>query len=330
MTTQMTVFLSSLGVLAATAIAYALMRYRQKRARNVGSVSEIRLYPIKSCPPLFLTSAECTETGLKYKNVHDRQFVLVGEKGFIAIRANLKLLELQVEYDEVKDCLVLQAPGMKSCLHIPLQAPEFDSSKVKSFVWYDKRETFYYDYGAEYSEWFTEYLGEQCSLGYAHANISREINPEMTYNHDPVHNDTRLLYPNSHPYLVANQASLEDLNSRLKEQVTMSSFRPNIIVGQEGASTSLRPYEEDDWRVIRIGGRVTMCNARPCPRCPMIYVDYDKRELRANKEPMTTLLKYRRGQEKKDQCKTVFGINAAVKVCGHFSLGDNVSVTAAR
>ena len=40
-----------------------------------------------------------------------------------------------------------------------------------------------------------------------------------------------------------------------------------------------------------IGTAAVLNNASPCPRCPMIYVDYEKHEMRENKEPMTTLLK---------------------------------------
>ena len=48
---------------------------------------------------------------------------------------------------------------------------------------------------------------------------------------------------------------------------------------------------QDTWRDIAIGTDAVLYNARPCPRCPMIYVDYEKHEMRENKEPMTTLLK---------------------------------------
>ena len=43
--------------------------------------------------------------------------------------------------------------------------------------------------------------------------------------------------------MVANQASLEDLNTRLAEPVTMQGFRPNIIVSRED-NTKPQPYEE--------------------------------------------------------------------------------------
>lgn len=48
---------------------------------------------------------------------------------------------------------------------------------------------------------------------------------------------------------------------------------------------------QDTWREVAIGTEAVLYNIRACPRCPMIYVDYQKHEMRANKEPMTTLLK---------------------------------------
>ena len=71
--TTTAVVLSSAALLAAVVAGYVFTRKRQSRQRKpVGKISEIRLYPIKSCPALVLSSAECTATGLKYKNVHDR------------------------------------------------------------------------------------------------------------------------------------------------------------------------------------------------------------------------------------------------------------------
>lgn len=61
-----------------------------------------------------------------------RQFLLVGEKGYILYRKNLRLLDVQLSYDEEDDCLILQAPGMKSVLSVPLEIPEYDPSRVKT------------------------------------------------------------------------------------------------------------------------------------------------------------------------------------------------------
>ena len=63
------------GALVAAAVAGAVYHWvRESRRKPAGtsSLSQILLYPIKSGPALIVHEAECTETGLKYKNVRDR------------------------------------------------------------------------------------------------------------------------------------------------------------------------------------------------------------------------------------------------------------------
>ncbi|KAF6023959.1 MARC1 [Bugula neritina] len=302
-------------------VAGYVLYKRKSKSYSVGKLSQLILYPIKSGPPMHVQSAECLETGLKYKQIYDRQFALIGKRTFISIRTNLRLLKLKINYDEDTNSLILEAPTMTAALSIPLQVPEYDPSKVKSFMWYDNRETLYFDYGDTYSKWLSEFLEEECRLGYAHPEIVREINPEMVYNHTAVHPDSKILFSNTHPFMIATQASLDDLNERLEDKVTMDSFRPNFVITGEGNSV-IEPYIEDSWREICVGPDAVLYNSRSCPRCPMIYVDYDNHKMRDNKEPMTTLLRYRRGTVKKDKSKTVFGINVTLIKHGRISVGD--------
>jgi hypothetical protein len=60
------------GGALAVAAGYLLYKRLSVRQRRVGKVSEIIIYPIKSGPALHVESAECTETGLKFKDIHDR------------------------------------------------------------------------------------------------------------------------------------------------------------------------------------------------------------------------------------------------------------------
>ena len=41
----------------------------------------------------------------------------------------------------------------------------------------------------------------------------------------------QVLYANSHPFLIASQTSLEDLNTRLSEAIPMDSFRGMLHQG---------------------------------------------------------------------------------------------------
>ena len=60
------------GGALAVAAGYMIYKRLSVKKRKAGKVSKIILYPIKSGPALHLESAECTETGLKFKEIHDR------------------------------------------------------------------------------------------------------------------------------------------------------------------------------------------------------------------------------------------------------------------
>jgi hypothetical protein len=51
--------------------------------------------------------------------------------------------------------------------------------------------------------------------------------------------DDEIIYSDDSPFLLISEASLNDLNSRLKEKVTMRNFRPNFVVKDVAA-----PYDE--------------------------------------------------------------------------------------
>jgi len=71
---------------------------------------------------------------MRYFHFLCRQFALIGKRTFISIRTNLRLLKLKINYDEDTNSLILEAPTMTAALSIPLQVPEYDPSKVKSFM----------------------------------------------------------------------------------------------------------------------------------------------------------------------------------------------------
>ena len=90
------------------------------------------------------------------------------------------------------------------------------------------------------------------------------------------------------PILIANQASLDDLNERLKrkgkEPIPMSRFRPNIVV------SGIKPFEEDAWKVIDIGG-VLFHLVKGCPRCKQSCTDQETGSV--SDEPVATLSEFR-------------------------------------
>ena len=49
---------------------------------------------------------------------------------------------------------------------------------------------------------------------------------------------------------------------------------------------------QDDWAEVCIGSETVLLNEKPCARCGLITIDHQRKELRANREPFITLLKY--------------------------------------
>ena len=56
--------------------------------------------------------------------------MIIDEGCRIYLPKNLKLLDISVEYQQLGDCPLLKAPGMKN-LEIPLAEPHFEERDIK-------------------------------------------------------------------------------------------------------------------------------------------------------------------------------------------------------
>jgi uncharacterized protein YcbX len=129
------------------------------------------------------------------------------------------------------------------------------------------------------------------------------------------------------PYLIVSQASLDDLNARVEDEMIrrsddqkiemrptpllMDRLRPNLVIGGGTA------YQEDGWTEITIGeARFTL--VKPCSRCAITTTD--QRTGERGKEPLRTLATYRRRVG--DPHKVDFGMNAMGVSGGLIRVGD--------
>ncbi|HEY6142894.1 MAG TPA: MOSC domain-containing protein, partial [Flavobacterium sp.] len=87
-----------------------------------------------------------------------------------------------------------------------------------------------------------------------------------------------------YPYLLIGSESLDHLNEKLKEKITIQRFRPNIVI------SSVVAHEEDAFDTFQIGN-VKFQNAKPCGRC--IMVNTNPKTGIVLKEPLKTLSTYR-------------------------------------
>ncbi len=117
------------------------------------------------------------------------------------------------------------------------------------------------------------------------------------------------------PILIISEASLEEVNSRLENEVEMTRFRPNIVVSNCNA------YEEDTWKEIRIGD-TQLRIIQSCERCVLITIDPTTLVKHSRAEPLTTLGQYRIGP----RGGIIFGVHAVPITEGTISLENPIEV----
>ena len=257
------------------------------------TLAALYVHPIKSCAGIAVADSLLIETGLEF----DRAWMVVDAHGEMLTQHQWPRLALVQPTLRSSD-MVLRAPGMLA-LHVLLDTVEA-ATRVK--VWDDIVKAF--DMGDLAAQWFSDFLGTKSRLVRFDPEEVRLSNPAWT---GEVQAENA--FADGFPLLVANAASLEDLNRRLGERglapVTMQRFRPNLVL------SGLQPYDEDHLREIEIGtaeGPVRLRLVKPCVRCTIPNVD--PASAATSNEPGDTLAGYRADARMKGGI--TFGMNAVV------------------
>ncbi len=258
-------------------------------------LTELNLYPIKSCAGISLREATLTAAGLMSEQIYDREWMIVDENGDALTQREYPKMALITPRIKA-DTLELRAPGMLR-LEVPLglPAPE-DERRIRVQVWDDQVEA--YDCDDTTALWFSNALGVKCRLVRFHPDATRYSSKKWT-------NDAEVpvLFSDGYPMLVIGTGSLEDLNEKLVAQgrsaIPMNRFRPNLVF------SDIAPFEEDLADVYQFAA-ATLKPVKPCPRCPLPSVDQATGEL--GPDPLDILATYR-ANPKVDGSIT-FGMNA--------------------
>ena len=227
-------------------------------------ISGLYVYPIKSCAGVAMKDAIVLDTGLEF----DRAWMVVDEKGeFLTQRElpRMTLIQPQIKHYE----MVLRAPGMLA-LHILLDEVE---QPVRVKVWDDEVAAF--DMGKIAAQWFTDFLGTTARLVRFDPDHKRISAKQWTGDVEALNQ-----FSDGFPVLVISEASLQYFNAKLlaagKAAVSMSRFRPNIVLASAPAAVALTPHDEDRLDVLHVSteqGAVQLKPVKPCPRCPMPNID---------------------------------------------------------
>jgi uncharacterized protein YcbX len=249
------------------------------------------IYPIKSLAGIPVQSAKAEEMGFE----NDRRWMLIDEESqFITQRNYPNLSQFYPQINGGKIEISYQDTKNEFLINENLDEPIF------SKVWDDQSKVV--EVNKETSKWFSEALGFSCKLvkiGNKGDRKHRSTKLDKTLN---------VSLADGYPYLLIGSESLDSLNEKLEEKITINRFRPNIVI-----STEL-PHEEDTFDSFQIGN-VKFKNAKPCERCVMI----NNNPLTGIilKEPLKTLSAYRKVDN-----SVLFGTNILCLNEGTITVGD--------
>ena len=257
------------------------------------SVAGLHLYPIKSCAGVAVDMALLTETGFDL----DRAWMVVDKNGDMLTQRELPRLALVQTQFKLSD-LLLRAPGMLA-MHLRLDAVE-QPTRVR--VWDDVVKA--YDMGALPAQWFSDFLGQAVRLVRFDPEQQRLSSRAWTGELEAEN-----AFADGFPLLVANTASLADLNARLAAKgqpaVTMQRFRPNLVLA------GLQAFDEDHIDELSFDcatGAVVLRLVKPCVRCSIPNVD--PQTAATGTEPGDTLAGFR--ADSRMNGGITFGINAVI------------------
>ncbi len=256
-------------------------------------VKEIYIYPIKSLAGISCKNAFAEEMGFE----NDRRWMLIdADNQMLTQREHRIMSQFYPQISDGKISITFQDQKHEFSINEHLE------NSIKVNVWDDKSEVI--EVNQATSKWFSEHLGFECKL------------VKIIKSGDRKHESSRLKetfnvsLADGYPYLMIGSQSLDFLNEKLTDKITVLRFRPNIVI------SSQNPHEEDDFDTFKIG-EVDFKNVKPCGRCIMVNNDPDNGKLK--KEPLKTLSKYRVVNN-----SVLFGTNIVSLNSGIINVGDEL------
>ena len=260
-------------------------------------VTELWIYPIKSCGGIRVARARVGKTGFEL----DRAWMLMEGQQMLTQRENPKLAQFRASFEG--DCVRIEGPSGALLLdpkHEPTQ-PSFQTA-----VWYGVVEVV--EESPEASRFFTGALGRTVRL-VRFAKESERVRQKPRIQTKVF----RVGFADGAPFLLTNEGSLRALQQEINGPLPMNRFRPNIVVSGCG------PFEEDTWQRVRIG-EVELALVKPCSRCEVTTIDQSSTA--RGKEPLRTLATFRRVAGS----KVMFGMNVIPLNEGQIRVGDQLEV----
>jgi uncharacterized protein len=269
-------------------------------------VSELNIYPIKSCAEQVVESAVVTPRGFR----GDRIAMVVDSNNVCCTSRDVdkvKLFHVQpkINFPTCNTMTVSYKGGENSLssLTVDLENTTFPSVTCRHNEAPGK--LVLSDLGNTAASWIgkvTGIVGCRLTRILDDDDNQREclINPSQGDPIPTLDGKAPVSLADEAPFLLTNQSSLDDLNQRLIKRghvpVDMRRFRPNIVVknatdmddNDNKDQGGILPWIEDTWKKIRIG-TVEFFVWQRCGRCIMTTIDRDSLSRTSHGEPLSTL-----------------------------------------
>ena len=263
-------------------------------------LSALYRFPLKSGKGERLSRARLDKLGV----AGDRRWMLVEEATgrFLTQRVDPKMSQLSALWNAAGG-LTLNAQGFDP---LEVALPDAESHLRGVTIWRDTLRV--PDAGDAAAEWLSRFIEKPVRL--VHIPLECARTTQAGYGYD----DDKVAFADGYPLLLIGQASLDDVSHKVGRPLEMLRFRPNLVI--EGSEA----FAEDRWTRIRIGD-VEFRVVKSCARCILTTVDPQTGERDVNREPLATLMGYR-----KQENGVMFGQNLVNDSDGLLEVGMPVTV----
>ncbi len=239
-------------------------------------ISSIHIYPIKSLGGISLPNTTLTSRGLE----HDRRFMLTNKSGMCLTQRDNPIMALLKTKMEGEDLVIWNSNAPKHQIALPLKPNHFAKQQLVE-IWEDTCMANVLHKGI--NKWFSRQLKQDCQLVYMAEDSHRAIDKKYRKEGEIVS------FADAYPILILGDASMDDLNARLKNRVPADRFRANIFFNG-GA-----PFEEDKWTTFSINNQ-QFRGVKLCNRCQVPNINQQTGKI--EKEPNRTLATFRKFDKK--------------------------------
>ena len=253
------------------------------------------IYPVKSGQAVRLSQSAVEEEGL----INDRRLMIIDANGkFITQRSHGKMTGISAHIDD---------HGISLGFGGETHNVSWSSARKDCEIWNDKVELAIAK--KEVNQALSNFLGQSVELARMDDRSKRRTSGQWA--------DAATSLSDGYPVLVTNTASLKDLEAKAGIPLSMTQFRPNVVIKSD------RPWAEDGWREIQVG-EVVIELVKPCTRCQITtlnpgngYPEFP--------ETMAAMIKHRRSADPRVK-GVLFGWNGIVKKIGTMKTGDPVRI----